>query len=108
VKIVKWTGLQVPGDTGIPFACPQFADKSIQLVGSFYGATVVIEGSNMADSNSPTYFILRDSGGNALSFSSPDGKSIDENTYWVRPRVVSGGDTRYTSIDVYLLVETPR
>lgn len=102
IYLVKWTGFQVAGDTGTPFACPNYPDKSIQVVGTFGGATVTIQGSNMIDN--PTYATLNDGTGAALTITSAGIKQILENTYWVRP-IISGGDAN-TNLDVYLLVET--
>jgi hypothetical protein len=104
VYVVKWIGFQVAGDTGKPFECPHYADKSVQVIGTFGGATVTIQGSNMKDT--PTYATLNDDGGTALTFTSAGIKKIRENTYWVRP-IISGGDET-TNLDVYLLVHAEK
>jgi len=96
--------LALTGDTGAPFACPNYADKSIQVVGTFGGATVTIQGSNMIDS--PTYATLNDITEMPLTITSAGIKQILENTYWVRPIISGAGAT--TNLDVYLLVETAR
>ena len=102
--VAKWAGLHTTNDTGAPFLCPHYADKSIQVVGTFGGATVTIQGSNMIDS--PTYATLNDATGTALTITSACIKQILENTYWIRP-YITGADAN-TNLDVYLLVETMR
>lgn len=104
IFLVKWEALQVAGDTGAPFACPNYPIKSIQIVGTFGGATVTMQGSNIIDS--PVYASLTYDGSNAIALSSAGMKKIWENTYWVRP-ILSGGNVT-TSLDVYLLVHTER
>jgi len=101
---VKWGALQVTGDTGTPFACPNYPTQSVQVVGTFGGATVTIQGSNMIDD--PTYATVNDGVGTALTFTSAGIKKIMENTYWVRP-IISGAGAD-TNLDVYLLVHTKR
>ncbi len=107
VFITKWEGLNVNGATGIPFACPNYPIKSVHVVGTWGGstATVVIEGSNMIDN--PTHVGLTYDGSSAISFTADGLKKINENTYWVRPRLTSGADVN-TSIDVYLVAHTER
>jgi len=104
VWLIKWTGLHSTNDTGAPFACSNYADKSIQVVGTFGGATVTIQGSNVVDS--PVYATLNDGVGTALTFTSAGIKQILENTYWIRP-YITGADAN-TNLDVYLLAETTR
>lgn len=89
---------------GTPFACPNYSIKSIQVIGTFGGATVTIQGSNIIDS--PTYASLTYDGTNAIAFTSAGVKKIWENTYWVRPIISGAGAT--TTLDVYLLVHTER
>ncbi len=106
MTIVKWSNLNLTGDTGKPYACPNFADKSVQVIANEWlgGTQIVIEGSNMVDS--PVYATLNDATGTSLTFTSNGIRQILENTYWVRPRVVGGSVNR--SIDVYLLVKSTR
>lgn len=107
VFIIKWEGLNYTGAAGIPFACPNYPIKSVQVVGVWGGgsATVVIEGSNMIDN--PTHVGLTYNGADAISFTANGLKKVWENTYWVRPRLTSGADVN-TSIDVYLVAHTER
>ena len=107
VFIIKWEGLNYSGATGIPFACPNYPIKSVHVAGTWGGstATVVIEGSNMIDS--PTFASLTYDGSTAISFTANGLKKINENSYWIRPRLTTGADAN-TSLDVYLVAHTER
>jgi len=106
VILVKWEGLtKATDDTGEPFICPHFADKSVQLIGTLGAAgACTIEGSNMKDS--PTYATLSDPQGNALVLTTLKIEQVLENVYLVRPSITAGDAT--TDLDVYLLVHTSR
>lgn len=88
-------------DDGDPVALPRHADRSVQITGSFGGATLKIEGSLDGTNFAP----LTDPQGNALSFTSyPAGYStvieaVAEAVVAVRP-IVSGGTA--TSLTVTL------
>ncbi len=101
--IVRWENLQI-GDIGAPHASPTFPIKSIQVVGTFGGATVVVEGSNMPETS--TYDTLYNQWHGAISLNAAAMRSILGNCYFVRPRIVGGDAT--TDLDVYLLCVTER
>ena len=103
--MVKWIGLHVNGDTGVPFAAPNYATKSVQAVGIWGGATVTIEGSNMVDN--PIYSPETNILGASITFSADGVKQIFSNTYYIRPRISSGA-TDTTLVDVYLICHTER
>lgn len=75
------------GNTGEPFEWPGFADRSVQITGTFGGGTVVIEGSN----DGTNYVTLNNMQGSALSFSAAGFKGVAEISRYIRPSV-SGGD----------------
>lgn len=100
VTVVKWEGLGKGGsDVGKEYACPNFPTKSVQVVGTFGGATVALQGSNMP--SSPIFAALTSDGTNAISLTSAGINKVNENTYWVRPVATNLGAT--TDIDVYLI-----
>ncbi len=102
---MKWEQLRSGGgNVGTPFACPTYPIKSVQAVGTWGGATLTMQGSNMIET--PTYFTLVDIFEDNIAFTENDGAQIVQNTYWVRPNL-SGGNTT-TDIDVYLLCVTER
>ena len=104
--LVRWLTLTDDGsDTGQPFVCPAFADKSIQLIGTLGAAgQCTIEGSNMP--STPTYATLNDMQGQALVMVALGIETVLENTYLVRPSITAGDGT--TDLDVYMLVSTSR
>ena len=106
IILVKWTGLtKATDDTGTPFVCPHYADKSIQLIGTLgVAGECTIQGSNMA--TSPTYATLADPQGNALVMTGLKIEQVLENTYLIRPSITNGDAN--TLLDVYMLVFSAR
>lgn len=80
-----WTGLAT-GDTGAPVENPTFSDRSVQVGGTFGGATCTIEGSN----DGVTYFPLTDPAGVAIAMTSAGLKQILQVTRYIRPNVTGG------------------
>jgi hypothetical protein len=97
VIVFNWLAMAT-SDDGEPVAFAQYTDKSVQITGTFGGATVVIEGSN----DGTTYAVLTDPQGNDLNITSAKVEMVSEATRYVRPRVSGGSGT---SINVYLLVK---
>lgn len=91
-----WLALAT-GDTGAPVALPNAADCSIQVTGTFGGATAVLEGSN---DGGTTWVTLRDPGGTALSFTTANLKQVLEVVGLIRPSV-SGGTS--VALNFYLV-----
>jgi len=117
VHIVTWTGL-LNGDTGAPYACPDKADKSIQVRGTF-GASgnIRAEGTNdqayntgpngaVAASPAPTYATLTDPTQTALNLTAAGIKEILENPNAVRPNVTAGDGT--TNLTAVMVVRTTK
>lgn len=95
VTRLKWTAL-TGTDDGAPGDVVQYPDKSVQLLGTFGGGTVLIEGSN---DGGTTWATCNDAGtGAALSFTAPGIKQILENPQRVRPRASVG----VTTVDCYI------
>ena len=100
-SILKFTfeGINTTDTVGaaVPFA--EWADRTIQLIGTFgAAATVVWEGSN----DGINFATLTDPQGNTLSKTAAGIETVMEITEWARPRLASGGDGS-TDIDVILL-----
>ena len=86
VELIKYDNI-TELDTDPPWIeMTEWADKSVQLVGTFNGGTVVIEGSN----DGVTPITLTDPQGNAISKTSGFIEQILEVTRFVRPRVTAG------------------
>lgn len=93
--VVKWAAV-LTGNTGAPFENPAFSDRSVQVTGTFGGATVTIEGSN----DGITWFVLTDTSAASLSFAVAGLKQILQVARYMRP-VVTGGAG---SLDINLLI----
>lgn len=94
---VKWTPLTQTNNVGAAFGMSDFQDRSVQVFGTFGGATVTIEGSN---DDGTTWATLNDPFGNALSFTAAGLKAITELPQYIRPNVSGAGGT--TSLTVFV------
>ncbi|GAH57797.1 unnamed protein product [marine sediment metagenome] len=106
IILIKWEGLtKATDDTGVPYICPHYADKSVQLIGELgVGGVCTIEGSNMKDSS--LYATLNDPQGNILTMSTLKIETILENIYLIRPKITAGD--ALTDLDVYMLIFSAR
>lgn len=87
---ITWTGIG-DADTCKPVSRPDLADRSVQVEGTFGGATIVLQGSNDATSNSDgNYRTLNDPAAAAISLTSAGIKQVTEATDWIKP-ATSGG-----------------
>ena len=93
-----WSNL-AQGDDGIPISIPGAADRSVQVTGTFNGASVIIEGT--LEETPINYFTLTDMQGNPISFSAVGGELISEMVTHIRPRISGGGAS--TDLVVILL-----
>lgn len=113
--IVTW-GPMANGDDGKPFVCPNRADKSVQVIGTFgAGGNAKIEGTNKQAYNpdgsavslvSTDYNTLNDPQANALDFTATKIEEVLENPNAVRPRISAGDGT--TSLTVIMVVSSPQ
>lgn len=96
VQIWTWA-IMANGDAGSPINFTQWADRSVQVTGTF-GASGNLrwEGSNDGTNYAP----LTDPQGNALDFTAAKIEQVEEITFWARPRVTAGDGT--TSVTVTL------
>ena len=101
VLIVQWTPL-ANGDSGSPLEVSAWAERSVQITGTFgTGGTVVIQGSN----DGTNWATLNNAQGTGLSFTSANIKQVAEMTRYMRPNV-TGGDVT-TSLTVTMLIRRP-
>ncbi len=102
---VIWETLTETDNVGHPISIPGASDKSVQIVGTVGGATVLIEGSNvLIPSVDGDWATLHDENGDLLSFTSIDvGHAVSENTLHVRPRLTGGAGT---DVDVLMLLRS--
>jgi len=91
-----WTGL-LNGDTGAPIDWGAYADRSVQVTGTFgAGGSVQMEGSN----DGSNFVALSDLRGSALAVTSAKIEQIEDCSYQFRPNVTAGDGT--TSLTVTL------
>lgn len=96
--LVTWVGLG-NGDTGQPFTLAQYADRSVQVEGTFgAGGLVVVQGTL----DGTNWRTLNDPYSNAISITVPKIEAVSELVNGIRPAVTAGDGT--TSINVSMLV----
>lgn len=95
MAVTTWPGL-LQNDDGEPVRLAVYSDRSVQVDGTFGGATVTIAGSN----DGANYFALSDTGGNPLTLTANALRQIVELPVFVKPRVFGGDGT--TSVKVTL------
>lgn len=97
VYLATWTAMG-NADTGTSVPISSASDRSVQVEGTFGGATVTIQGSN----DGTNYQTLTDPQGNALTWTSANRlEQIEEITRYVRA-ITSGGTG--TSVTVTMLL----
>src|SRR5712664_2616218 len=84
--VAIWAPLAASGDIGQALQRTDLADRSVQITGTFAGATIVFEGSN----DGTNYFTLSNPAGTALSFTAAGLMQVNQPTASVRPRVTLG------------------
>lgn len=101
-KNVVW-GTMANADTGEPFEAAQYADRTVQAVGTFgAGGNVAVEGSN----DGVTWAALSDQTGVAINLTATGQlKQVAEATRYIRPNISAGDGT--TAIIVYMYTRRP-
>lgn len=99
--VATWTPLAT-GDVGAALPFSQYTDKSVQVFGTFDGATLRVEGSNDGEN----WATLTDPQGNDLLITSAKIEMVTEATAHIRPFVVGGGAS--TSLTVCMLCKEAR
>jgi hypothetical protein len=95
---VRW-GPMANGDDGNAVEMVEYADRSIQVIGTFgAGGSIALQGSN----DGSNWTTLNDPQGLPLDISSSKIESIQELARFMRP-LVTGGDGS-TSLTVYLII----
>lgn len=97
-----WTPV-TENDTCAPAYLPEYSDKSVQVFGTFGGASVAIQGSN---DGGTTYAVLHDPSGTAIAVVVAGFKAVLENTEYFKP-VATGGVAQSLSIAMLVRVSTP-
>ena len=96
LALASWDDL-ANGQAGDAASCARWADKSVQVSGTFgAGGSVTIQGSI----DGTTYADLHDPQGNALTFTAAGIEVIAENTILIRPNVTAGDGTTALDVDI--------
>lgn len=107
-QVVSWTPLTTTNNDGGLFSRSAFyADKSVQVFGTFNGATVTLKGSNVPTPgvvSGTDWFTLHKTDLSLLSFTVADGFTVLDNVMHIAP-LLSGGDGG-TSMTIHLLCAT--
>lgn len=93
VAVTTWSPLAADDD-GAPVRLAVYSDRSIQVAGTFGGASVTIGGSN----DGVTYHALTDTAGDPLTLTSAALKAIVELPVYIKPRVFGGDGTTNLTI----------
>ena len=95
--VFTWAAM-ANGDTGSPVSVAEFADRSLQVTGTFgAGGSVSGEGSN----DSTNYVALADPQGNALTFTTAKIEQVLECVQWLRPNVTAGDGTTSLTVTMF-------
>lgn len=101
VYLATWTAMG-NADTGATITMSGASDRSVQMEGTYGGATISFQGSN----DGTNFQILTDPQGNALTWTSANRlEQVSELTRYVRP-ITSGGAG--TNLTVTLLLKGQR
>lgn len=99
---LTWTPV-TEADTCGPAALPDYADKSIQVFGTFGGSSTALHGSN---DGGTTFAALNLPSGSAIAITAAGIKAVLENTEQIKP-VATGGSSQSITIVVVARLATP-
>jgi len=88
VMLATWNALDATNNVGNAISFAQWADRSVQMFGTFNAATVVWEGSN---DNGNSYTTLTNPQGTGISHNSAAMDAVTEVCQMARPRSSGGG-----------------
>lgn len=98
VSIYTWSPLTTTNTDGAAIGAIQFADRSVQVSGTFgAGGSLSIQGSN----DGSNWFTLNNAQGTAATFTSAGLKQVVELPRYIRPFVSAGDGT--TSLTVVMV-----
>lgn len=89
---IQWAHLTNTDTVGAAVPMVEYADRSVQIAGTFGGSTTVIEGTN----DETNYATLNNAQGTALSATAAILKQIVEVPKWLRPSLSGGAGADIT------------
>ena len=104
VLVWTWTPMRYSGsDVGAPIKVHDYADRSVQVTGTFgTGGNVRIEGSN----DGTNYVVLADPSSANLDIATEKIEAVLEFVRYIRPRITAGDGT--TSLTVTMVCRRNR
>ena len=94
IQIIKFAGAAT-GDSSAPFDFTQWGDVCVQVLGTFGGASLAVEGSN---DGGTTWATLNNAQGTAATFSAAAIKQIVERPRSIRVSVTGGAGVNLTAV----------
>ena len=106
--LVQWAdgGSNNSANTYLPVSFPKHADKSIQVYGTFGGASIALNGSNDNIGTPANFAALNDPSSTVIAITSAKIKAVLENTVHVQP-VASGGTAQNLNIQMLFQFANP-
>ena len=95
-QVVSWSGL-TSVDDGSSAKVAGYSNKSVQVTGTFTASSMLIQGSN----NGVSWTTLKNSQGNALTFSAAGLERIQEPTLYIRP-LTSGTASATIKVELFI------
>lgn len=95
--LVQWANM-ANSDEGEPVKLAGAADRSVQVEGTFSGATVAVVGS-LDEAN---FEVLTDPQGNGLNFTTGKIEAVTEATVQVKPTVTGGDGSTLVTVSMLL------
>lgn len=89
-------------DEGLPAEFCRFSDRSVQVVGTWGGGSLTMQGSN----DGTNYYALTDPQGNAITKTADALEQVTELTQHIKPVITAGDIT--TSLTVVALLRLPQ
>ena len=100
VEHTIWETLTETDTDGDAYTNPQAADVSVEAIGTFGGATISLEGSNVLSPGASDWVAVHDVAGTAIAFTEAGCALVAENMLHLRPSVSGGSGT---DVDVHLI-----
>ena len=95
--LYTWTGL-LNGDQGSAVEAADWADRTVQIAGTFgVGGSVTLEGSN----DNSNWVALTDPQGNAVTKTAAGLEVFEEGPRYIRPNVTAGDGTTSLTVTVW-------
>ncbi len=96
VMSVRWAAITNTDTDGQPVVSIEWADRCVQVSGTFGGTSMSIYGSN----DGTNWYILNNAQGTAATFTAAGMKQIVEVPYFIKPMLTGGSGA---SVDVTLI-----